>query len=213
MALVAETSQGCPQKRAPDPKFVLRTEFGSSGAFYIFWPIAGGLTYDRAFGGPPMHSSSSRAHRPIRHTVHVACQVVRERDFRLVADRVVNLSLDGMLVAPADPVLTGEKIIVSFPSPVDGRWIDAEATVTRVLHGRRPGEYRRALGLAFETLDDPSRRVLEEGLQQIPPAPPGTRGWTPHARRVPKGLVREGARPRVATCSLSESHSGDKWDT
>jgi len=131
-----------------------------------------------------MLSLSSRSRRPIRHTAHVACQVVRERDFRLVADRVVNLSLDGMLVGPADPVLTGEKIIVSFPSPIGGEWIDAEATVTRVLHGRRPGEFRRSLGLKFEKLDARSRAVLQECLRRIPPTPPGARRWTPDVRLV-----------------------------
>jgi hypothetical protein len=95
----------------------------------------------------------------------------------------MNLSLDGMLVGPADPVLTGEKIIVSFPSPIGGEWIDAEATVTRVLHGRRPGEYRRALGLKFEKLDARSRAVLQECLRRIPPTPPGARSWTPDVPR------------------------------
>jgi hypothetical protein len=121
--------------------------------------------------------------RPVRHTVHVTCQVVRERDFRLVADRVVNVSRKGVLVAPADPVLTGEKMIVSFPSPVGGGWIDAEATVARVLHGRRPGEFRRALGLEIRPLDAESRAALEECLKRVPPSPPG-------GRRNDRQLVR-----------------------
>ena len=135
-----------------------------------------------------MLSLSSQSRRPMRHTAHITCQIVRERDFRLVADRVVNLSLNGMLVGPADPVLTGEKIIVSFPSPVEGKWIDAEAKVTRVLHGRRPGEYRRSLGLEFEHLDAESRAVLKECLERIPPTPPGTRRQTPDARRIEETL-------------------------
>jgi hypothetical protein len=141
-----------------------------------------------------MLPSLSRSRRPIRHTVQIPCQIVRERDFRLVADRIVNLSLGGMLVGPADPVLTGEKLIVSFPAPIWGRWIDAEATVARVLHGRRPGEFRRALGLEFDGLDAWSRFVLEENLRRIPPAPPGTRRWTPDVRRVLNALVRCGLR-------------------
>ena len=36
-----------------------------------------------------------------RHAVHIPCQVVRERDFRLVADRIVSLSQSGMVVTPA----------------------------------------------------------------------------------------------------------------
>ena len=139
-----------------------------------------------------MFFSRSRSRRPIRHTVNIPCQVVRERDFRLVADRVVNLSVNGLLVGPADPILTGEKIIVSFRSPLWGGYIDAEATVARVLHGRRPGEYRRAIGIEFDGLDPWSRFVLEENLRRIPPAPPGARRWTPDARRALQCLIRTG---------------------
>jgi hypothetical protein len=78
-----------------------------------------------------------------------------------------------VLVAPADPVLTGEKIILSFQSPTGAGWIDAEATVARVLHGRRPGEYRRALGLTFDKLDESSREAIEQTLAHAPPSPPG----------------------------------------
>ena len=60
------------------------------------------------------------ARRPSRHTVCIDCQVVRERDFRLVADRVENLSATGLLAGPADPVLTGERLIVSFRLPRSG---------------------------------------------------------------------------------------------
>jgi hypothetical protein len=119
----------------------------------------------------PQHLSRSR--RPVRRTVNIRCQVVRESDFRLVADTVVNLSREGVLVAPADPVLTGEKIILSFPSPAGAGWIDAEATVARVLHGRRPGEFQRCLGLKFDSLDESSREALERSLKCAPPSPPG----------------------------------------
>lgn len=140
-----------------------------------------------------MLSLSPRTRRPARHTVNVNCQVVRERDFRLVADRVVNLSRNGILVAPADPVLTGEKIILSFPSPTGSGWIDAEATVARVLHGRRPGEFRRALGLEIEALDAESQQALEDCLKRVPPSPPGVRAWSSkRARRIDSRLVRRG---------------------
>ncbi len=119
-----------------------------------------------------MHSQS-RSRRPIRHTVHIRCEVVRERDFRLVADTVINVSRDGVLVAPAEPVLTGERIILSFPSPAGAGWIDAEATVARVIHGRRPGEFQRCLGLKFESLDASSREALKRTLACAPPSPPG----------------------------------------
>jgi hypothetical protein len=99
---------------------------------------------------------------------------VRERDFRLVADCVVDLSPGGALVGPADPVLTGERLIVSFPG-LRGAWIDAEAVVARVIHGRRAGEYTRSLGVCFERLDAESRRALQQLLSFHLPTAPGAR--------------------------------------
>ena len=107
-----------------------------------------------------------------RHTVKIDCQVVRERDFSLIADRVVDLSESGALVGPADPALTGERILVSFRIPRSSVWIDAEATVTRVVHGRRPGEYSRALAIEFDQLEALPRFMLQEALRVVPPAPP-----------------------------------------
>ena len=50
-----------------------------------------------------MRRSPAKAHRrATRHSVRLECQVVRERDFQLVADRIVNLSTSGILVSPAD---------------------------------------------------------------------------------------------------------------
>lgn len=114
-----------------------------------------------------------RVGRNPRHLLRLPCQVVRERDFRLIADCVDNLSVTGLLVSPAEPVLTGERLLVSFRLPREEVWIDAEARVTRVVHGRRPGEVRRALGLEYEMLPDEARRAIERELRFVPPAPPG----------------------------------------
>lgn len=123
------------------------------------------------------------AGRLARSFARIPCQVVRERDFRLVADRIVDLSDSGAMVAPADPVLTGETVIVSFL----GRsgWVDAEARVARVVHGRRRGEHTRALGLSFEHLDDASRAALAEQLKRAVPVPPGNRS---ERRAAPRAL-------------------------
>lgn len=128
--------------------------------------------------------------RPSRHTLPLPCQVVRERDFRLVADRVENLSLFGMLVSPADPVLTGERVIVSFRLPRSGKWLDLFATVRRVIHGRRPNETTRKLGLEFDPLSSDERYQLRRALAARPVAPPGGRPGRRDARAVTRALAR-----------------------
>ncbi|HSC87042.1 MAG TPA: PilZ domain-containing protein [Polyangiaceae bacterium] len=113
--------------------------------------------------------------RPGRHAVRGTCQIVRESDFRLVADRIENLSSWGMLVGPADPVTTGERVYVSFQLPGTTEWFDAMAVVTRVVHGRRPREITRKLGLEFVELSHFDQYRLRKALRAAPPAPPGSR--------------------------------------
>jgi hypothetical protein len=136
-----------------------------------------------------MRRSSHRFHgRSPRRAARLACQLVRERDFRLIADRILDLSPDGVLVGPADPVLTGQRLLLSFCLPDASHWIDTEAVVTRVVHGRRPGEYSRGLGLTFECLAPFDRWMLERTLPWLPPVPPGIR---PGRRHSPATLVQE----------------------
>jgi hypothetical protein len=122
-----------------------------------------------------MRSPQKTHRRAVRHSVRLDCQVVRERDFQLVADRIVNLSESGLVVSPADPALTGERLIVSFRIPNSGHWVDAEATVARVVHGRRPGEHTRALALELENVEEIPQMLLGRALSRCPPAPPGRR--------------------------------------
>jgi hypothetical protein len=117
-----------------------------------------------------VHSSQRRA---IRRAVRVDCQVVRERDFKLLGDWALDLSPDGMLIVTRDVVLTGEEVIVSFPIPRTRIIVDAEATVARVVHGRRPTDrHRRALGISFDSLEPEYRRLLRAHLRNIPPPLP-----------------------------------------
>jgi hypothetical protein len=135
-----------------------------------------------------MRRSSFRFNgRSPRRSARLACQLVRERDFRLIADRIVDLSPAGLLVGPADPVLTGQRLLLSFCLPGSSYWIDGEAVVTRVVHGRRPGEYSRGLGLSLEGLSPFARMMLERTLLSLPPVPPGLR---PGRRHAPVELLR-----------------------
>jgi hypothetical protein len=108
----------------------------------------------------------------LRRSVRVDCQVVREHDFKLVGSRGVDLSPAGMLVMSQEPVLTGEPVIVAFRLPRGLYWFDSLATVTRVVHGRRPGDTGRCFGLEFHTLDSGCQWLLALALRGTPPPIP-----------------------------------------
>jgi hypothetical protein len=110
--------------------------------------------------------------RAMRRGVRVDCQVVRERDFKLVGSRGLDLSPFGMLVFAQEPVLTGEPLFVSFRLPRSAWWFDAQATVARVVHGRRPGDAGRCLGLAFDTMGTAEQYFLHTMLHGVPPPVP-----------------------------------------
>lgn len=105
----------------------------------------------------------------IRRAVRVECQVVRERDFKLLGKSAIDLSTRGMLVETDARVLTGEEVFVAFKSPRTRQWFDCQATVARVVHGRRPYDGGRFLGLKFEGLDDWQSFVLKSDLRGLAP--------------------------------------------
>ncbi len=108
----------------------------------------------------------------VRRAIRVDCQVVRERDFKLLGSRGVDLSPAGMLVMAQEPVLTGEPVIVAFRLPRGFYWFDAEAVVTRVVHGRRPGDAGRCFGIEFQTLDPGCQSLQTLALRHTPPPVP-----------------------------------------
>ena len=110
--------------------------------------------------------------REVRRDARFTCQVVRERDFRLVADYALDVSPDGMLVATEDEVAVGENLIVSFQATQLGLWFDTEATVARFVRGRRDGDRGAALGVSFSTLDRVKRLILRGHLRRVPPPLP-----------------------------------------
>ncbi len=125
---------------------------------------------------PVLHADCPRA--ALRRTLPTRCEVVRERDFKRVGTRVIDLSSKGMLLAADLAVLTGEPLLVSFQSP-NGRWVDVDASVARVLHGRRKGDRHRAAGIVFD-IDPFNELLLCEALRGAPVA---ERHLAPHALR------------------------------
>ena len=111
--------------------------------------------------------------RTVRRAVPTMCDAVALDGFRSLGKRVVDLSHRGMLIVGTGPAKVGEEVIVSFAAPyMVNRWFDAEAIVTRVVHGRRPTDVGYAIGLFFTTIDAEVRSELLTRLAGLPPPVP-----------------------------------------
>jgi hypothetical protein len=111
--------------------------------------------------------------RELRRAIKLTCNIVRERDFRHVGGRAIDLSPTGMLAIVDNPVAVGETVIVSFCATELGLWFDTDARITRVVRGRRAGDPpREAVGLEFGSLEAVSRLILRGYLRRLrPPVP------------------------------------------
>lgn len=116
--------------------------------------------------------SRPQPRQAFRRYVRLDCQVVRERDFKLIAELALDLSTEGMQVLTNERVLSGEEVIVSFKPPRSNTWVDAQATVARVVHNRRPTDRGRCLGLDFHAMDPRDRETLWECLRGLPAPEP-----------------------------------------
>ncbi|AKV01923.1 hypothetical protein AKJ09_08586 [Labilithrix luteola] len=144
-------------------------------------------------------SSRSFASRRVatRRDVVLECQAVRERDFKLIADRTLDVSTVGLLLPLRESVEIGESVIVSFQIP--GMWIDAEATVARVIRGLRPSDDGPAVGLVFDAMSFSARAALAGFLHGRPP---------PLPRRGPLARMRRGlSAPILADQGVMETMS------
>lgn len=108
----------------------------------------------------------------MRRAITLLCQIVRERDFRLVSEKALDVSPDGMLVATDIGLEIGENVFVSFQATELGIWFDSEATVARVIHGRRSGDKGRGVALRFSTMSRVKRFILRGHLRRVPPPVP-----------------------------------------
>jgi len=113
------------------------------------------------------HVSANRR-REVRRAIRLGCRVRRMDDWRLLGDRTVDLSPEGLLVLSDERVDEGTELVVSFQATELPIWFDACATLSRVVEGRRPGDPGRALGVRFETLPAVSRLILRGFLRRLP---------------------------------------------
>jgi PilZ domain len=117
--------------------------------------------------GPPPNRRGE-----MRRMARLGCTVRRIDDWRLVGDRTLDLSPQGMLVLSDERLDWGTELVVSFQATELPIWFDTLASVTRVVEGRRPGDGGRAIGLHFETLPAVSRLILRGHLRRHPPTLP-----------------------------------------
>ena len=110
--------------------------------------------------------------RALRRGVEVDCQVVAERDFRLLGSQTMDLSPEGMLLRSDAEVTLGEEVYVALKPPGSGWWIDAVARVARIVAGRRTGDRGRGIGLEFVSMDPVDRAMLRGRLLGYPPPLP-----------------------------------------
>jgi len=113
-----------------------------------------------------------RRRRIVRRAVRARCQAVRLDDFRLVGERVLDVSPLGMLLAADREMQIGDDVVVSFQLPDGDEWFDAEARVARVIEGWRPWDPGYCVGLRFTSIDLDARMSLREKLRGLPPPVP-----------------------------------------
>jgi hypothetical protein len=111
---------------------------------------------------------ADRERAAFRHRLNVACEVVRERDFKLVALQTFDVSVTGMMVETLRDVSIGEEMIVTFRPPQSLRYVDAQAIVSRVIAGNRRGDLGTAVGLLFTEMDHSSFITLRTALRRLP---------------------------------------------
>ncbi|HEY2732903.1 MAG TPA: PilZ domain-containing protein [Polyangiales bacterium] len=136
--------------------------------------------------------------RAVRRAIRTGCQVVGD-EFELISERVVDLSPRGMLVACGRTTRIGDDVIVSFRAPGrDGLWLDAEATVARIIRGERWGDAGYCAGLDFTYFEKHARQELLARLAGYPPPVPRRRLKTARDRmREPRSSGSVVVRPIV----------------
>lgn len=118
-----------------------------------------------------------------RRAIKTRCQAVTEDEFRLVGERVLDISTNGVLLACDDGVRLGEALILSINAPGTDEWFDAEGKVARIIEGYRPNDPGYCAGVRFTALDFESWKTLSRALRNIEEPPK-----LPFLRRLQLGM-------------------------
>jgi hypothetical protein len=131
----------------------------------------------------------SQHRRITRRAWRGRCHAISLNDFRMMGQRVLDMSPYGLLVAADTPVDVGERVLVSFQAPRGAGWFDAEARVARVIEGWRDGDPGYCMGLRFTRIPLSARMELNERLRGLPPPLPQRHARVDYAESIRRILV------------------------
>lgn len=126
-----------------------------------------------------MSQTTSRTRRVTRRAVEAPCVAVDRAEFKLVGQRVIDVSEEGMRVRSDRALPQGRALRVTFQAPT-GQWMTVDAIVKRVEQGRRGKERGYCLGLEYTRID--GRDELRKKLIGIPPPIPARALRAAHPR-------------------------------
>lgn len=119
-----------------------------------------------------MPHAENRRHAS-RKLKSIPCQLVRHSDRQVFPEHTTDLSEAGMYIVSDAGLSLGDRLTVSFQTSELGIWVDAQATIVRLVAGRR-AEDRGELGfgLRFDGLEPVKRLVVRGALRKArPPLP------------------------------------------
>ena len=120
----------------------------------------------------------------LRRQLVIDCQVVSERDFRLLGSQTADLSPDGLLLAAHDFADVGEPVLFSVRIPGSREWLDGHGRVARIVRGLRDTDRGSGLGIEFTDVDGMARARLAGALRLVPPSAPARRVRKDYAATV-----------------------------
>lgn len=105
-------------------------------------------------------------------------------DFKLVGERILDLSPRGMLLACDTRMELGQEVLASFRSPWLGPNMVVLGTVARVIEGWRLGDPGYCVGIRFIELEPEPARELSDRLRLLPTVPSSRRYPADYAASV-----------------------------
>jgi hypothetical protein len=121
----------------------------------------------------------------MRRAVMAPCWAVSLKRGRLLGERLLDLSPEGMFLECRSEISAGDGVFIVFKAPGSGGlWLRADAEVARVVEGRRDRDPAYGAGLKINRLKNGSYLELGQRLRGLPPPVPGRRLRVDYAQTV-----------------------------